>query len=426
MKVLVVGGGASGTLVAINLARNAKRKLSVTIAEPNELIGRGVAYGTQDSTHLLNVPAGRMSALVEEPDHFCDWAGLEHNEFAPRKLYGEYLLETLTVGASENPEYAFEHRQDFVVSIKHLPNSAFKVEFQKTETETFDSVVLAIGHGAAISLSPFTDFGAHSRIVTDPWRQLYKEFEGTLVCVGTGLTFVDHALAHIRFSKNNTVIGISRTGLLPESHVEVSKPPASVPESVYESPAGLKDFIEVSDDWRSAVEGVRRELPSIWQSWGRVKQLDFFAKYLRWWNIRRHRASSEIHKELHTAIAGGRITILQDEIVKVRDKDSHIELTLNSGEQVSADLIVNCLGYEGHADASLIQSMVNENLAAVDDHKIGIKTNFSNYQVLNSKGNAVTGLFAIGPVLLGERFETTAIPEIRVQAQGIAENLIGL
>ena len=50
MKVLVVGGGASGTLIAINLARNAKRKLSVTIAEPNELIGRGIAYGTQDST----------------------------------------------------------------------------------------------------------------------------------------------------------------------------------------------------------------------------------------------------------------------------------------------------------------------------------------------------------------------------------------
>ena len=424
MKVLIVGGGASGTLVAINLARNTKSKLSVTIAEPNELIARGVAYGTQDSTHLLNVPAGRMSALVTDPDHFCDWAGLEHNEFAPRKIYGEYLLETLTVSVSENPEYAFEHIQDFVISITHLPNGSFKAEFQKTEPETFDSVVLAIGHGAAISPSPFTDFGAHSRIVTDAWRQHYKEFEGRLVCVGTGLTFVDHALKHIRFSKNNTVIGISRTGLLPESHVEVSKPPASVPESVYESPAGLKEFIEAADDWRSAVEGVRRELPSIWKSWGRAKQLDFFAKYLRWWNVRRHRASSEIYQELHTAIAGGRITILQDEILVFRDEDSHIKLTLNSGEQVSADLIVNCLGYQGNWDSSLIKSMVKENLAGVDHHKIGIKTDFTNYQMLNSDGQAIPGLYALGPILLGERFETTAIPEIRAQANEIAEQIL--
>jgi uncharacterized NAD(P)/FAD-binding protein YdhS len=425
MRVLVVGGGASGTLVAINLARNAKGKLTVTIAEPNELIGRGVAYGTLDLTHLLNVPAGRMSALVEEPEHFCNWAGLEHSEFAPRKIYGEYLSETLTVSASDNPEYAFYRIHDLVVSVNLLTNGTFKVEFQKSDSETFDSVVLAIGHGAAVSLSPFNDFGAHPQIVTDPWRRLYKEFEGTLVCVGTGLTFVDHALTHIRFNKNNTVIGISRTGLLPECHVQVSKPPASVPESVYESPTELKEFIEVADDWRSAVEGVRRELPSIWQSWGRDKQLDFFAKYMRWWNVRRHRASSEIYIQIQTATQNGRITILQDQIVKVCDEKTHIELILKSGAHVTADLIVTCLGYQGNSDSPLIKSLVNMNLAAVDDHKIGIKTNFPSYQIVNSTGEVVPGLYALGPVLIGERFETTAIPEIRIQAKEIANAILG-
>ena len=89
-----------------------------------------------------------------------------------------------------------------------------------------------------------------------------------------------------------------------------------------------------------------------------------------------------------------------------------------------ADLVVNCLGYEGHMNTPLIHSMVNENLAVFDDHKIGIKTNFLNYQMLNSKGRAVSGLYAIGPVLLGERFETTAIPEIRVQAKEIVKAIL--
>jgi uncharacterized NAD(P)/FAD-binding protein YdhS len=424
MRVLVVGGGASGTLVAINLARSAEGKLSVTIAEPNELIGRGIAYGTQDSAHLLNVPAGRMSAFVEEPDHYCNWAGLQQGEFAPRNNYGEYLSETLIESASVNPEYTFNHLRDLVLSIKLQANGTFQVQFHEKESEIFDCVVLAIGHGAAISLTPFSDLVPHPRIVSDPWRQLYKEFEGVLVCVGTGLTFVDHALAHIRFSSSNTVIGISRTGLLPESHVENSHPALSVPDSVYVSPAALKEFIQSADDWRSAVEGVRRELPSIWQNWGRDKQLDFFARYLRWWNVRRHRASSEVYRELHAAIEDGRIAILHDQILSVSEEGLQIELTLNSGEQVVADLVINCLGYEGNSKTPLLLSMVKENLIVIDEHEIGIKTNYPNYQSIDSMGRAVPGLYAIGPVLLGERFETTAIPEIRVQAKEIARAIL--
>ena len=94
-----MGGGASGTLVAINLARSAKGKLSVTIAEPNELIGRGIAYGTQDSAHLLNVPAGRMSAFVEEPDHYCNWAGLQQALMQGFPFMRNFLAGTLAYSA---------------------------------------------------------------------------------------------------------------------------------------------------------------------------------------------------------------------------------------------------------------------------------------------------------------------------------------
>ncbi|NCV45075.1 MAG: FAD-dependent oxidoreductase, partial [Actinobacteria bacterium] len=55
-KVLIVGGGASGLLVAINLLRKSD-DCEVTIVEPNERLGLGVAYSTLDPEHLLNVPA---------------------------------------------------------------------------------------------------------------------------------------------------------------------------------------------------------------------------------------------------------------------------------------------------------------------------------------------------------------------------------
>ena len=58
-SVIVVGAGAAGTLVAIHLARTARRRslgLDVTLIDPADRWGRGVAFGTGDDQHLLNVP----------------------------------------------------------------------------------------------------------------------------------------------------------------------------------------------------------------------------------------------------------------------------------------------------------------------------------------------------------------------------------
>ena len=94
--IAIVGGGCSGVLVAVQLLKNGYRG-RVTIIEPRSKLGRGLAYSTPFDEHLLNVPAGKMSALPQAPDHFLRW--LQANgwpeatpsSFAPRKVYGEYL-----------------------------------------------------------------------------------------------------------------------------------------------------------------------------------------------------------------------------------------------------------------------------------------------------------------------------------------------
>ncbi|HEX9952174.1 MAG TPA: FAD/NAD(P)-binding protein, partial [Rubricoccaceae bacterium] len=59
----IVGGGASGTLVAIHALAQARAPLAVVLVEARAKIGQGVAYSTPDSAHRLNVPAGKMSAF---------------------------------------------------------------------------------------------------------------------------------------------------------------------------------------------------------------------------------------------------------------------------------------------------------------------------------------------------------------------------
>ena len=73
-RMTIIGGGASGTLLAANLLRAAgERPLEVNMVEKNATIGRGVAYSTPDDIHLLNVPAAKMSAFPDEAEHFLGW-----------------------------------------------------------------------------------------------------------------------------------------------------------------------------------------------------------------------------------------------------------------------------------------------------------------------------------------------------------------
>ena len=59
-RLIIIGGGAGGVLVALHVVRNSRELTTLTIIEPQQRLGEGVAYSTQDDTHLLNVPAEGM------------------------------------------------------------------------------------------------------------------------------------------------------------------------------------------------------------------------------------------------------------------------------------------------------------------------------------------------------------------------------
>lgn len=58
-SVGIVGGGASGVLAAIHLLRDEPVPVRIIMMEPRTELGRGVAHGTDEPGHLLNVRADR-------------------------------------------------------------------------------------------------------------------------------------------------------------------------------------------------------------------------------------------------------------------------------------------------------------------------------------------------------------------------------
>src|ERR1700681_2245997 len=71
--VAVIGAGFSGTLLALHLLRHCPSGTRIHLIEKNSRFGRGLAYSTGNPNHLLNVPAGRMSAFSDRPHDFVDW-----------------------------------------------------------------------------------------------------------------------------------------------------------------------------------------------------------------------------------------------------------------------------------------------------------------------------------------------------------------
>src|ERR1700721_1040413 len=65
--VAIVGGGAAGVLAAVH-QRRATPDAQITMIDASGRPGTGAAYGTDDPTFLLNVPAPRMSVWPDDPD----------------------------------------------------------------------------------------------------------------------------------------------------------------------------------------------------------------------------------------------------------------------------------------------------------------------------------------------------------------------
>ena len=53
-RVVIVGGGFTGAAAAVHLVRASHAALAITIVEPREELGRGLAYSTEDPDHRLN------------------------------------------------------------------------------------------------------------------------------------------------------------------------------------------------------------------------------------------------------------------------------------------------------------------------------------------------------------------------------------
>ena len=70
--VLIIGGGLSGTMLAVQLLRLPGTR-RILIVEPRAELGRGEAYSAVELGHTLNGNAARMSVDPDNADDLTQW-----------------------------------------------------------------------------------------------------------------------------------------------------------------------------------------------------------------------------------------------------------------------------------------------------------------------------------------------------------------
>ncbi|WP_148611967.1 FAD/NAD(P)-binding protein [Nocardioides rubriscoriae] len=439
-RVAVIGGGASGVLTAINLlGRSADPGLRVEIHEATGIVGRGIAYGTNDARHLLNVRSRHMSAFPDVPSDLIEWArrtgrSLDPQAFLPRLDFATYLQDRLAEVADHRLRIC-AGRVDDVVAV----DGCFEVR-TAGDVSRADSVVLAHGHQRPRPLVLDGDqLPPASWYVADPWdlgalRVLADD--ATVVVVGTGLTAVDVVVTLLEEGPRRRVVMVSRRGRLPAAHVAASS--TAWVQPVPEGPLTadlladhVRDQVRAAATqgvgWRAVVDGLRAATTPLWKRLPLDERRRFLAVHAHEWEVRRHRMAPEVAARIRGYQDEGRLSVLAGGLTSVADRGGHCEVRIGDlPTAVTAQALVNCTGPATdvtRSDDPLLLALRERGLLTPDPLLLGIDT-LDGGELVGEHGEAVPGLYAVGPSRKGTLWESTAIPEIRAQAAAVADRIL--
>lgn len=456
-RIAIVGAGFSGAVTAVQLLRQAPPEgLQVVLINESGRMARGLAYGTHNVEHVLNVPAGNMSALADDPDDFvryCRWSDprVQPGSFVSRRLYGAYLEALLSAAEFTGPAGATLERLVGRVVGLHTGGPGGRVELllEHGSAVLADQVVLAFGHFTPIDPLPAAALqAAGARYIRDPWRPGALAQVGPadeVLLVGAGLTAVDVAIVLARGGRSGRLHSTSRRGLAPQSHRRSGAAPGALDASALVAAMGgtlrqqwrvlrrhVREMLARGEDWRDAIGALRPHTPALWQRLSPVDRARFLRHVRPHWEVLRHRCAPEAHDAYQQLVDQGLLGVQAARIAAVqRDGDAlQVQLRPRGSTELRSlrvQHIINCTGPSAdlaRCPSPLVRGLLEEGRLCPDPLGLGLAVD-AHYAVLDRQGRPSPVLSYIGPLLKARDWEATAVPELRVHAQKLAQRLLG-
>lgn len=449
--IAVIGGGFAGAAVAFHAARAAPWA-SVIVIEPRRRIGGGLAYDSDDPGHRINVPAGRMSLLPDDEDHFPRWIAAtdalrddpaaiatDGNAYPRRGVFGDYVADQLAPLLSAGRVH---HIAESAATFARSSNG-WRVVTSGRMTIDARIVVIATTHPAPAVPEFARPLVGDPRLIENPLAPAALEgiqASERVLIVGAGLTMADIMATLDRQRHAAPVIAISRHGLRSRGHATVRTEPfgefaSPSPRSSVELLRRVRAGIAVAEaegmSWHAVLDAVRDQAQTLWPKLPLHEQSRIVRHLRAHWDVHRFRIAPQLEAVIERRIAAGSLRFVSGSVVALRAGRSALEAILRwrghkTADRADVDRVVLATGPAHGSILSLqpfLGGLSGEGTIKADALGLGIACDRQSRAVGRDEA-FIPELFIAGPLARAAFGELMGLPQVSRHAADVAEHAV--
>jgi uncharacterized NAD(P)/FAD-binding protein YdhS len=469
-RVVIVGGGVSSIIMCVQLIRYTTRPVDVTIVEPRECVGPGLAYSATDPDHRLNAPLDIHWLDPRRPEElraWCESRNIFDRDPGCLTENGQVFLRRSDLGDYLSHQFQ-RHRDDprLGSTVAHLRDSSVavtctagihQVRTASGQVLEADMLVIATGNPMPALRPPFRAQHAHiPRIIGNPLAPHCLDAvaqDGRVLVVGSGLTALDVVSTLVRKGHRSQILVVSRRGLRPrpQSPETLRLPPAkmelttSLPDFLLRQPLTVRAWTRAirgeirkleaeGKNWYAAFDPVRNVVSQLWPRLPNSEKQRFLRRLRVFYDVHRFRSPPMNDAMVTAAEQRGVVRFTASRLLAVHADPTVPRVAvdlIDSGSSAPRteefDFVINCTGLDvGEASKSnpFLRDLLDQGKLRLHATGLGFDVT-EECAALDAQGRPQPMLRVVGPPTMGAFGDPVAIPFIANQVHRILPDLIG-
>jgi uncharacterized NAD(P)/FAD-binding protein YdhS len=179
------------------------------------------------------------------------------------------------------------------------------------------------------------------------------------------------------------------------------------------------------------VDAIRPKTQEIWMGLSLPEKIQFMTHIKHFWNVTRHRAAKEVFETISKLREKNILEVLAGRLISMTETGNDVEIIFREKKTlknriVKVNRVINCTGPETDitkVNDPFIKNLLKHGFIIPDELKLGMNA-LPDGTIIHKDNSLSPFLFTIGTNLKGILWESTALPELRLQAQQLASELL--
>jgi uncharacterized NAD(P)/FAD-binding protein YdhS len=183
---------------------------------------------------------------------------------------------------------------------------------------------------------------------------------------------------------------------------------------------------------QQVIDGLRPHISHIWRALPPRERSRFLRHARAFWEVARHRMAPAVAQEVKAATDAGVFSVSAARILSARGDVDGATLTVRRrGRSVHEshrfDWIINCTGPGMGRESGFppsVAGLIDAKCLEIDPDRLGVRSTANGQAIVDAR--VIEDLLLVGSLRKADNWESTAVPELRVQAALAAETIIEL